>query len=261
MRNQQRHERIVVVFIAAFLITGCGAGLATQDPLLPWEQPTALPDQVPVFTATQTAIITETPIPVTATHTAAAFTPTFTHSPTHTPPTFTATFTRTPTHTPPTFTATFTRTPTITPLTFTPTSTRTPTITHSPTASSPVAPPDGAFNTPLNVPLGGSASSSDFVSYPNGDTTDQIVYEVSGLKESASEAGGKARLVLATSCFGTGTATLRFTVDGQAFNCGQTILTKDVTFLTRGGTVRIEATGGSNTYVQWVISGSATQID
>jgi hypothetical protein len=225
---------------------------------------TFTPTTTSQFTPTFTFTPTRTPTPT--------FTHTFTFTPTRTPTqNFTPTFTFTPTRTPtPTFTHTFTFTPTRTPttnftLTFTPTRTPTPTLnlqptltfTRTPTPSVPTAPPDNEFNTPLNVPLDSSASSTDFVSYPDGDTTDRVRYDVTGLNSNSALPGGWARLTITASCFGTGTANINFTTGGQTFKCGQTIVNRLVTADSRTGTIVIEAVGGTNTYVQWVLSGSA----
>jgi hypothetical protein len=225
---------------------------------------TFTPTTTSQFTPTFTFTPTRTPTPT--------FTHTFTFTPTRTPTqNFTPTFTFTPTRTPtPTFTHTFTFTPTRTPttnftLTFTPTRTPTPTLnlqptltfTRTPTPSVPTAPPDNEFNTPLNVPLDSSASSTDFVSYPDGDTTDRVRYDVTGLNSNSALPGGRARLTITASCFGTGTANINFTTGGQTFKCGQTIVNRLVTADSRTGTIVIEAVGGTNTYVQWVLSGSA----
>jgi hypothetical protein len=205
-------------------------------------------------TLTSTPTITNTPNPdYTATNT-----PTYTMTPTRTlTPQFTPTFTFTPTRTPTLqFTPTFTFTPTRTPTPqFTPTFTFTPTRTHTPTG--PFAPPDAEFNSPLNVPLDGNASTTDFVSFPNGDTTDKVRYDVTGLNPNSSLSGGRADLTISASCFGTGTQFITFTTGGQTFNCGQTVVSRVVTADSRTGTITINATGGTNTYVQWVLSGSA----
>ena len=186
-------------------------------------------------------------------------TPTYTPSPTtqgqQRPPTLT--YTPSPTtqqqqQQPPTATHTPTHTPTAT-LTHTP--------THTPTLPVPTAPPDANFNSPLNIPLDSTASSTDFVSFPDGDRTDQVRYDITGMNPSSSLSGGRARLIISASCFGTGTQHIQFSTGGQTFSCGQTVVDREVTADSRTGTITITATGGTATYVQWVLTGTATRVN
>ena len=189
-----------------------------------------------------------------------------TATPTRTPtkPAATATPTRTPTK--PAATATPTRTPTKV-ATATPTQTTTSTATAMATATAtstpplPVAPPDAGFNDPLTIPLDSTASVTDFVSFPNGDTTDRTRYQVTGMNPNAVLPGGRARLVLSVTCFGVGNQNIEVFTGGQTFGCGQVIVDKEVTADSDTGTVTITAVGGGNTYVQWVVTGTATRID
>jgi hypothetical protein len=73
--------------------------------------------------------------------------------------------------------------------------------------------------------------------------------------------GGRARLIISASCFGTGTQNVQFETGGQTFSCGQTIVDREVTFDSRTGQVTISAVGGEGTYVQWVLTGTATRVD
>jgi uncharacterized protein YraI len=219
-------------------------------------------------TNTFTPTPTITPTPDTQYTATMQYTPTFTNTPTRTPTSqYTPTFTFTPTRTPtlqftPTFTYTFTptRTPTLqfTPtFTYTFTPTRTPTLqftpTRTPTASAPFAPPDSSFNDPLTIPYNGNASVSEFVSYPDGDTIDKVRYDVTGMPQS-----GTANLTISASCFGTGTQFITFSTGGQTVGCGQMVVTRLITTDSKTGTITITATGGTNTYVQWVLSGSVS---
>jgi uncharacterized protein YraI len=201
-------------------------------------------------TTTYTPTPTITPTPDTQYTATIQYTPTYTYTPTRTPTLqYTPTWTFTPTRTP-----TLQFTPTFT-YTFTPT--RTPTLqftaTRTPTASAPFAPPDSSFNDPLTIPYNGNASVSEFVSYPNGDTIDKVRYDVTGMPQS-----GTANLTISASCFGTGTQFITFTTGGQTVGCGQTVVTRLITTDSKTGTITITATGGTNTYVQWVLSGSVS---
>jgi hypothetical protein len=203
---------------------------------------------------------TLTPSPTTNASVTATYTPT--PSPTPTQPTngqATATYTATPTYTP-TATeptngqATSTYTPS-------PTTQATPTYTPTSPPAAQVAPSDANFNNPLNIPLDNTASVLDFVSYPGGDTQDRVRWDITGMNPNVSLSGGRARLVLAVSCFGTGIENVQFFTGGQTYFCGQTIVDQEVTYDSRTGQVTITAVGGENTYVQWVLTGTATRVN
>lgn len=209
----------------------------TAGGVQPPVQPTATPTLTPTATVVQPGQPTATP---TLTPTAPLATATFTPTP---PP-----FTSTPTQPPPTSTATLT--PTFT-----------ATVTFTPTPPIPEAPPDARFNSPLNIPLDSTASTTDFVSYPGGDTEDRVRWDITGMNPNASLSGGRARLILAVSCFGTGTQNIQFFTGGQTYSCGQTIFDSEVTYDSRTGSVVITAVAGENTYVQWVLTGTATRVN
>ena len=259
-------------------VTGPCTGLQIIDPLAATSTTTVTPTGTLTTTVTYTPTITYTPsltytpggptVTPTATYTSTAtytatYTPTFTRTPTltHTPipgaPTATNTYTPT---------ATSTYTPSFTPSppgpTYTPSFT--PTATYTPTPPFPSAPPDANFNSPLNIPLDSTASTTDFVSYPDGDVEDRVRYDVTGMNPNASLSGGRARLIITASCFGTGTAFIQFFTGGQTFSCGQTIVDREITADSRTGQVTITAVGApanGATYVQWVLTGSATRIN
>ncbi len=140
-----------------------------------------------------------------------------------------------------------------------PTATYTP--SYTPTVPVPTAPPDANFNSPLNIPLDSTASVTDFVSYPGGDREDRVRWDISGMNPTSSLSGGRARLILVVSCFGTGTQNITFFTGGQTYSCGQTIVDREVTADSRTGQVTITAVGGENTYVQWVLTGTATRVN
>lgn len=236
--------------------------LATPAPTVAPLLITATPSPTPTASAT---IVTNTPTPsaTLATTTEAAASATASTTATQ-PANTTITPTNTATLAPPTAAATATHTATLAP----PTATLTPTTpppTVAPTATAtvapPTAPPDASFNSPLNIPLDSTASSTDFVSYPSGDTEDRVRYDITGMNPNAALSGGQARLILSVSCFGTGTQNLEIAIGGQTFACGQTIFDQTVTTDSRTGTVTITAVGGANTYVQWVLTGTATRIN
>jgi cysteine-rich repeat protein len=123
------------------------------------------------------------------------------------------------------------------------------------------APPDANFNSPLNIPLDSTASVTDFVSYPGGDHQDKVRWDIIGMNPNSSLSGGRARLTIAVSCFGSGIPNVQFFTGGQTFSCGQTIVDREVTYDSRTGQVTITAVGGANTYVQWVLTGTATRVN
>src|SRR5690606_38057484 len=219
----------------------------------------------PTLTPSATATLAGTPTP--------SITP---GGPTLTPSaTPTATGTATPSVTPggptltPSATATATHTPTASPTTngilptATGTATTTPTPTFTPTATqaAPTAPPDANFNSPLTIALDSTASVTDFVSFPGGYTTDRMRWDITGMNPNPALSGGRARLIISARCFGTGTQNVQFETGGQTFSCGQTVVDREVTFDSRTGQVTISAVGGEGTYVQWVLTGTATRLD
>jgi hypothetical protein len=234
----------------------------------PTSTATVTPTLPPGVTPTVTSTPTRTPTPTrtftpTATHTLPpGVTPTRTHTPTRTPtPTATALASSTPTATPSyTATATPSYTPTATP-SYTATVTPSFTPSFTPTPPVPIAPPDANFNNPLTIPLDSTVSTTDFVSYPDGDTQDRVRYSVTGMNQNAVLSGGRARLIITASCFGTGTQHIQFSTGGQTYSCGQTIVDREVTADSNTGTITITATGGNATYVQWVLTGSATRTN
>jgi uncharacterized protein YraI len=134
------------------------------------------------------------------------------------------------------------------------------TATHTPTTSSAqIAPDDASYS--LTIPLDSNASVLDFVSYPDGDREDRVGYDVSGMNPNVALSGGRARLILAVSCFGSGTNQVQFSSGGQTYACGDVIVDREVTADSRTGSVTITAVGGSNTYVQWVLTGTATRTN
>jgi hypothetical protein len=193
----------------------------------------------------------------------------------------TATYTLTPTATqpgdtgsgqqvsPPTATYTPSSTVVVPTATYTPsytptrqaTATYTPSYTPTTQPAAQVAPEDPRFNNPLNIPLDNTASVLDFVSYPGGDTEDRVRWDITGMNANASLSGGRARLVIAVSCFGEGTEHVQFFTGGQTYSCGQTLVDREVTYDSRTGSVVITAVGGSGTYVQWVLTGTATRTN
>ncbi|MBL8119148.1 MAG: SH3 domain-containing protein [Anaerolineae bacterium] len=122
-----------------------------------------------------------------------------------------------------------------------------------------VAPADN--NYVLNVPLDGTASLSDFVSYPNGDVEDVVSYDTSGLNANSALPGGRGQLSIVLSCSGTGANFITFRIDGQNFSCGQ-VFQRTVNADSDTGAIRITATGAdaAGTYVQWSLNASLTRL-
>lgn len=170
-----------------------------------------------------------------------------------------ATATFTPSYTP-TTQATATFTPSYTPTTQ-PTATFTPSYTPTTPPPPPTAPEDARFNSPLNIQLDTTVSVTDFVSYPGGDVEDRVRWDIIGMNQNSSLSGGRARLVIAVSCFGTNTQDVQFFTGGQTYSCGQTIVDREVTYDSRTGSVVITAVSGQSTYVQWVLTGTATRVN
>ena len=154
-------------------------------------------------------------------------------------------------------TATWTYTPTATqPL---PTATYTPSYTPTTPPAAQVAPEDARFNNPLTIPLDNTASVLDFVSYPGGDREDRVRYSVTGMNPNAALSGGRAQLVISASCFGENTDQIQFFTGGNTYGCGDTLVDREVTADSDTGSVVITAVGGEGTYVQWVLTGTATR--
>jgi len=122
-----------------------------------------------------------------------------------------------------------------------------------------VGPPDASYS--LTVPLDSTASLGDVVSYPDGDTEDRIFYDVTGMNSNPSLPGGRAQLVISASCFGTGLQHIQFATGGQTFTCGQTLVDREITADSNSGSIVATATGGAGTFVQWVLTASATRLD
>lgn len=230
----------------------------TQPPVPVEATPTATvistTEQAPTEEATVEDVATEemntaTMIPPTdAAPTATLVSPTATVVPVEATPTATVVQ--------PTATYTATYTPS-----YTPTATYTPSYTPTTPPPAQTAPEDARFNSPLDVPLDNTVSVLDFVSYPQGDTEDRVRYSVTGMNPNSSLSGGRARLVIAVSCFGEGTEHIQFFTGGQTYTCGQTIVDQEVTADSNTGSVVITAVGGDATYVQWVLTGTATRVN
>ncbi|NLX11962.1 MAG: SH3 domain-containing protein [Chloroflexi bacterium] len=245
--------------------TPSGTITGTVTPTITPGGPTLTPTTT--YTPSYTPSVTYTPSP-TYTPGGPTVTPTYTDMPTDTP-TWTATWT--PTTPPPTATWTATWTPTVEPeadqeapvqeeqAIIQPTFTYTPSYTPTTPPPPPTAPPDGNYT--LNIPLDSTTSVTDFVSYPDGDTQDRVSWNITGMNPNSGLSGGQARLILAVSCFGTGTQNVTFFTGGQTYSCGQTIVDREVTNDSRTGSVLITAVSGTNTYVQWVVTGTASRIN
>lgn len=134
-----------------------------------------------------------------------------------------------------------------------------PTATLTPTQAAQVAPPDN--NYVLVVPLDGSVSLSDYVSFPNGDVEDVVSYDTSGLNPNSALPGGRGQLTIALVCSGTGTNYITFRIDGQNYTCGQTFQ-RIVNADSDTGAIRITATGAdaAGTYVQWTLNATLPRL-
>ena len=151
----------------------------------------------------------------------------------------------------PTYTATSTGpTPTYTATNTGPTPTYTP--SYTPTEAVQIAPPDNDYFTEVNI-KGGSATVSGVISYPNGDTTDKIFYDVVGF-DSVTTAG-EVQLVMTCSGSGTGNVRINFNNVG---NVGNTTCPGNTTKLhttdSDQGFIRIDLIAGNNAFVNWTLT-------
>jgi len=142
-----------------------------------------------------------------------------------------------------------------------PTPTYTPSYTPTTPPAAQVAPEDANFNNPLNIQLDSTSSVLDFISYPGGDNEDKVRYDIIGMNNNPSLSGGRARLVISASCFGSGTNFVQFFTGGQTYSCGSVLVDQEVTANSKTGTITITAVGGEGTYVQWVLTGTATRVN
>ena len=218
---------------------------------------TRRPTSTPAPTETNTQPPTETPVPPTATNTRTPRATATPQPPTETPVPPTATNTRTPrnTATPPP--------PTETPVPPTATNTRTPraTSTPRPPTGTPLAyaPADNDYE--LDVTTGTVTTISDMVSYSEGDQEDRVVYTVLNVNRDAKQPGGELTLTITATCTGTGVENIRFATGGQTFACGDTIISRQVVFDSKSGSILIAAFRGEGTLVTWTLTGTAEQVN
>ncbi len=235
--------------------------VTTEETIVTEEPPTSIVTEE--SSSPDTPVVTEDspPPPVTTEEAApaqqaatATYTPSYTPTVTQQAATATYTPSYTPTVTQQAATATYTPS-------YTPTATYTPSYTPTTPPAAQVAPEDARFNNPLTIPLDNTTSVLDFVSYPDGDREDRVRWDITGMNQNASLSGGRARLVISVSCFGENTNQIQFFTGGQTYTCGQTIVDQEVTFNSKTGSVIITAVGGEGTYVQWVLTGTATRVN
>jgi hypothetical protein len=122
------------------------------------------------------------------------------------------------------------------------------TATHTPTeVTAQTAPPDDAYFVDINI-KGGQATHSDAVSYPNGDTEDEVFWNISGF-DSVTQSGD---LQIIISCDGEGLSNVVFTMANATYSCGD-VVDRFVTDDSDSGLIRVTATGGSDIYVTYTI--------
>lgn len=122
------------------------------------------------------------------------------------------------------------------------------TATHTPTeVTAQTAPPDDAYFVDINI-KGGQATHSDAVSYPNGDTEDEVFWNISGF-DSVTQSGD---LQIIISCDGEGLSNVVFTMANATYSCGD-VIDRFVTDDSDSGLIRVTATGGSDIYVTYTI--------
>jgi hypothetical protein len=110
-----------------------------------------------------------------------------------------------------------------------------------------VAPADSAFFVDVNI-KDGQATLSDFVSYPDGDTEDEVFWNIVGF-DSITTAGN---LQVIITCTGDGAGSVTFFSGGSTYACGDTF-SQFVTNDSDSGLIRVTATSGDNTYVQYTL--------
>lgn len=129
--------------------------------------------------------------------------------------------------------------------------------TDEPITPDPVAPADGNYTANINIDE--TTVVSDYVSYPGGDTEDTIFYTVGGLNNSVALPGGQADYTVVLTCSGNGTQYIQMEMQGSTYSCGQ-VASRRVNFDSNNGVIRIRATGGDATYVQWTLNVSAPRV-
>jgi len=121
------------------------------------------------------------------------------------------------------------------------------------------APPDANYQ--LDIPIVEPTAISDAVSYPDGDREDRVFYDVMGINPDSTLPGGRAALTITATCEGEGAEMITFFTGGQTFGCDDTIVTREVVFDSKSGSVLISATGGDRTFVTWTLSGAAVRVN
>lgn len=130
-----------------------------------------------------------------------------------------------------------------------------PTLAPTEAPTQQVAPPDGNYT--ANIDLDGSTVLSDYVSYPDGDTEDIIFYRVERINPSVALPGGQATFTAVLTCSGEGSQYIEMEAPGRGITrCGE-VFTRNVTFDSNNGQLRIRATGGDATYVRWTLNVTA----
>lgn len=141
--------------------------------------------------------------------------------------------------------------------TATPTQPTGPTATPTPTQpQTQVAPADSDYF--LNVDMGNQNGAftqgtiSNVVSFPSGDTEDRVFFSTNNINNQGGS-GTLVRQIFNFTCSGTGTEFMEFFSGGQTFGCGQTYIINAAGPDSDTGSIRIRATGGNGTFVQWTV--------
>ncbi len=130
-----------------------------------------------------------------------------------------------------------------------------PPTTPPPTATTPPPPPtappdnDPVANLELNFKQNESATLSDYISYPNGDTSDQVIYEVVGFDSVTFQ--GESTITFVCTGPGSDQALVKFTGTGIGQPCNG--LSRTFTHGEYTATQRfwVYLESGSDAYVQW----------
>ena len=118
----------------------------------------------------------------------------------------------------------------------------------------PVAPEDGGYGLTVVADSGEEVSLTDVVSYPAGDTEDQVAYRV----DRRFELG---QLEIRAYCDGEGVENIEFrhSLGDETFECDPTgVLVVDRLVgpdIPGSGTLTITALGGEDTFVTWILEG------
>ncbi len=113
--------------------------------------------------------------------------------------------------------------------------------------AAPVAPPDSPIFVDVSI-KNGQANVGDVVSYPNGDTEDEVF--MSAVDFDSVTTSGNIQMIF--TCTGDGQGNVSFRMGSSTYSCDD-VNDEFVTNDSDNRTIRITATGGDNILVNWNI--------